>query len=164
MNNYRNKRQDDFSSRGNRDRASFNPNFGSDNRLKSRSPRYGKDSDERPLFDRAERGGNRYKQGGRPFRDFDNNRAGGDNAPKGRFGGGFKPRFNSEARQDGVARATPHSVRTGAVMQETMVPTSVAHMVADLQERLSMTPMQNIATRSVWRIRRPLLTPMHQYV
>ena len=101
MNNYRNKRQDDFSSRGNRDRASFNPNFGSDNRLKSRSPRYGKDSDERPQFDRAERGGNRYKQGGRPFRDFDNNRAGGDNAPKGRFGGGFKPRFNSEARQDG---------------------------------------------------------------
>lgn len=112
MNNYRNKRQDDFSSRGNRDRASFNPNFGSDNRLKSRS-RFNRDGDERPQFDRAERGGDRYRQANRSNRDFDNNRAGGDRAPKARYGGGYRSRFNDDFRQGGDAAPRQGGYRSG---------------------------------------------------
>lgn len=53
MSNYRDKRQDGFSSRGNRERASFNPNFGSDNKLKSR-PRFNRGSDDRPQYSRVD--------------------------------------------------------------------------------------------------------------
>ena len=53
MSNYRDKRQDGFSSRGNRERASFNPNFGSDNKLKSR-PRFNRGGDDRPQYSRVD--------------------------------------------------------------------------------------------------------------
>ena len=93
MSNYRDKRQDGYSSRGNRERASFNPNFGSDNRLKrsrfDRSPEEGSTQYERP-----ERGGRTYGRGGR---DFNAARSGEDRG--GRSGGGFKPRYNREASQ-----------------------------------------------------------------
>ena len=46
MSNYRDRSSDNFSPRGNRGRASYNPNFDGDNRLKGR-PRFNK-SDDRP--------------------------------------------------------------------------------------------------------------------
>ena len=95
MNNNRDKRQDGFSSRGNRERASFNPNFGSDNRLKQRS-RFNRNPDEAPQYGRTDRaGGNRTY--GRGNRDFDGARQGEDRGN--RFGGGFKPRYNRDADQ-----------------------------------------------------------------
>jgi 23S rRNA pseudouridine2605 synthase len=95
MNNNRDKRQDGFSSRGNRERASFNPNFGSDNRLKQR-PRFNRNPDEAPQYGRTDRaGGNRTY--GRGNRDFDGARQGEDRGN--RFGGGFKPRYNRDADQ-----------------------------------------------------------------
>ena len=95
MSNYRDKRQDGFSSRGNRERASFNPNFGSDNRLKQR-PRFNRNSDEAPQYERSDRGnGNRAY--GRGNRDFDGVRSGEERGN--RYGGGFKPRYNRDATQ-----------------------------------------------------------------
>lgn len=90
MDNYKEKRNDGFSPR--RERSSFNPNFGSDNRLKPRS-RFTKQGDGRPQYARVERfdsdnGGEygRYKSYNRKNnRSFDgergvrNNRYGGDN-------------------------------------------------------------------------------------
>jgi hypothetical protein len=77
MSNYKDRRSENFSPRGNRERASFNPNFNGDNRLKQR-PRFNKSSDERPQFERAGFNGGaaqgrykRYNAGG-----FDNNRYG----------------------------------------------------------------------------------------
>lgn len=101
MSNYRDKRQDDFAPRNNRERSSFNPNFGSDNRLKSR-PRFNRNSDERPQFERSDRNGGfgRQKPYGRNGRDFDNNRFDSERSTKGRFGGDYKPRFETE-RQSG---------------------------------------------------------------
>lgn len=89
MNNYRGKNQDGSSSFGNRERASYNPNFGSDNRVKRR-PRFRRDSEERPQFERVGRSGdfnggynrfNNYESAGKP----DNRRSGGARTP---FGNG----------------------------------------------------------------------------
>ncbi len=99
MSNYRNKRQDDFSFRGNRERASFNPNFGNDNKLKSR-PRFNKNSDGRPQYEKVERGNSeRYSFQGRPNREFNNNRFDNERG-YGNRAGGYKPRFNSEQQYD----------------------------------------------------------------
>ena len=97
MSNYREKRQGDFAPRGNRARSSFNPNFGSDNKLKSR-PRFNKNSDERPQFARAERNDNndRFGSYNRSGRDFDNSRFDNERGGRTRFGGDFKPRYNAE--------------------------------------------------------------------
>ena len=95
MSNYRDKRQDGFSSRGNRERASFNPNFGNDNRLKQR-PRTGRNSDERAQFERTERGGN-YRSYGRANRDFNGGYSGEERG--GRYSGTPRPRFNKENAQ-----------------------------------------------------------------
>ena len=99
MSNYRNKRQDDFSFRGNRERASFNPNFGNDNKLKSR-PRFNKNSDGRPQYEKVERGNSeRYSFQGRSNREFNNNRFDNERG-YGNRAGGYKPRFNSEQQYD----------------------------------------------------------------
>ncbi len=78
MNNYKDKRNDGFSPR--RERASFNPNFGSDNKPKSR-PRFTKQTEGRPQYARVERRDNensgeygRYKSYNRNNRSFDGNR------------------------------------------------------------------------------------------
>ena len=102
MSNYKDRRPNSFASGGNRERTSFNPNFSSDNRLKQR-PRFNKNTDERPRFERAgvgegyatERYNNKYERGGR---GFDKNRFGEEKGGKPRFGGEFKPRYNSEQR------------------------------------------------------------------
>lgn len=97
MSNYRDKRQDGFSSRGNKERASFNPNFGSDNKLRQR-PRFNRNQDEAPQYERVDRrGGNRAY--GRGNRDFDTARQGEERGN--RYGGGFKPRYNGDAYQGG---------------------------------------------------------------
>ncbi len=93
MSNYRDKRQDGSSSRGNRDRASFNPNFGSDNRLKR--SRFDRSSDEGAQYERADRG-NGSRTYGRGSRDF-GARSGEERGN--RYGGGFRPRYNRDASQ-----------------------------------------------------------------
>ena len=102
MSNYKDRRPNGFVSGGNRERTSFNPNFSSDNRLKQR-PRFNKNADERPRFERAgagegyatERYNNKYERGGR---SFDKNRFGEDKGGKPHVGGEFKPRYKSEQR------------------------------------------------------------------
>lgn len=95
MDNYRDKRQDGNASRGNRERVSFNPNFGNDNKLRQR-PRFNRNSDERPQFERTGRNGG-YKSYNRSNRDFDNPRQGEERVN--RFAAGFKPRYNKDFSQ-----------------------------------------------------------------
>ena len=107
MNNYRDKRQDG-ASRGNRERASFNPNFGGDNRLKQR-PRFNRNSEERPQYARSgneseNRGGyGRYKSYDRSGRDFDGNRFGGERGSYGRNAAPARP-FGNDARPGGFRK------------------------------------------------------------
>lgn len=100
MDNFKERRSDNNSRGGKRERTSFNPNFGNDNRL-NRS-RYNK-NDSRPQFARSERrnseqGGEfgRYKSYNRAGRDFDGERP-------------ARPRYGAEnrgnrysAQQDGA--------------------------------------------------------------
>lgn len=105
MSNYRDKRQDDFSPRGRSERNSFNPNFGSDNRLKSR-PRFNRNSDERPQYERVERSNNGgYRQNNRFNRDFDNNRFDGDSRPRNRYNGNSYQGADKDNRRGGYRGA-----------------------------------------------------------
>ena len=100
MSNFREKRQDEFSSRGKRERTSFNPNFGSDNRVKRQ--RFNKSTDGRPQYERVDRenaGENRFRSYGRSARDFDGGR---NNERRGQ--GGFKPRYGERTPQQGAER------------------------------------------------------------
>lgn len=120
MSNYREKRQGDFTSRGNRERSSFNPNFGSDNRLKSR-PHFSRNSDERPQFARTDRNDSNsgYRSYNRSGRNIDNNRFDNERGARPRFGGEFKPRYN--AGQQGAER----NYRKGGFRGETQNTYSV---------------------------------------
>ncbi|MBR4967169.1 MAG: rRNA pseudouridine synthase [Bacteroidaceae bacterium] len=102
MNNYKDKFSDNPSPRGNRGRASFNPNFDGDNRLKSR-PRFNK-SDERPQYRRTNREDNnggefgsykQYKRYGNEnsFNRFDSERS--------NRGNDFEPRYGKDVQQVG---------------------------------------------------------------
>ncbi|MBR3977531.1 MAG: pseudouridine synthase [Bacteroidaceae bacterium] len=105
MSNYRDKRQDGFSPRGRSERSSFNPNFGSDNRLKSR-PRFNRNSDERPQYERVERSNNGgYRQNNRFNRDFDNNRFDGDSRPRNRYNGSSYQGADKDNRRGGYRGA-----------------------------------------------------------
>lgn len=105
MSNYRDKRQDGFSPRGRSERNSFNPNFGSDNRLKSR-PRFNRNSDERPQYERVERSNNGgYRQNNRFNRDFDNNRFDGDSRPRNRYNGNSYQGADKDNRRGGYRGA-----------------------------------------------------------
>ena len=105
MSNYRDKRQDGFSPRGRSERNSFNPNFGSDNRLKSR-PRFNRNSDERPQYERVERSNNGgYRQNSRFNRDFDNNRFDGDSRPRNRYNGNSYQGADKDNRRGGYRGA-----------------------------------------------------------
>ena len=100
MNNYRDKRQDGSSSRGNRERASFNPNFGSDNRVKRQ--RFNRNTDGRPQYERVEKesaGENRFRSYGRGTRDYEGGRFGNERR------GGFRPRYNENEQQGGERNA-----------------------------------------------------------
>ena len=109
MNNYRDKRQNAGGSRGKSERASFNPNFNSDNRLKR--SRFDRNNEERPQFGRPNRDGEaRGMFGKKPFdrngREFGNNRFGGDKPSFGRFGGESRavngePRFGGPRKNYG---------------------------------------------------------------
>lgn len=97
MSNFRDKRQDEFSSRGKRERASFNPNFGNDNRV--RRNRFDRNADGRPQYERAEQNGagdGRYRSYNRSTRDTDNGRY---NERRGQ--GGFRPRYGENSQQGG---------------------------------------------------------------
>ncbi len=91
MDNFRERRSDNNTRGGRRERKSFNPNFNGENRVNTRS-RYGAPSEGRPQFARTERRGNfeqggefgRYKSYNKPGRSFDSENNGG-RAP---FGGG----------------------------------------------------------------------------
>ena len=95
MDNFKERRSDRNSGGGRRERASFNPNFNSENRFNSSRPRYNKQNEGRPQYGRVERRDNeqgggefgRYKSYNRGGRDFDNNRP------------SYKPRFNQGAQQ-----------------------------------------------------------------
>lgn len=86
MNNYRGKSQDGNSPRGNRERASYNPNFGSDNKLRQR-PRFKRDAEERPQFVRVGRSGD-SRGGNNRFNSYER---GGYNPENSRFGGERNP-------------------------------------------------------------------------
>ena len=92
MNNYKDKFSDGASPRGNRGRASYNPNFDGENRLRGGRPRFN-GGDERPQYRRTNREDNgefgSYRQqkrygSERGYNRFDNDRAnrGGDNEPR----------------------------------------------------------------------------------
>ena len=53
MSYYKDRPSGESAPRGKRERASYNPNFGSDNRLKSR-PRFNRNGDERPQYQRTD--------------------------------------------------------------------------------------------------------------
>ena len=103
MNNYKDKSSDGYSPRGNRGRASFNPNFDGENRLKGGRPRFNK-SEERPQYKRYNREDNnggefgsfkQYKRYGndRGFNRFDGERAN-RNADA-------EPRYGNDVQQAG---------------------------------------------------------------
>jgi 23S rRNA pseudouridine2605 synthase len=115
MNNYRDKRQNAGAPRRNTERASFNPNFSGDNKLKRRS-RFDGNYDERPQFGRANRDGEARGMYGKnkPFerggRDFGSNRFGSEKPSFGRYNGEsreanneFRPRKNYNRFSNGVA-------------------------------------------------------------
>ena len=96
MSNYREKRQEGFTPRGNRERASFNPNFNGENRLKQRS-RNNWDSDERP-YARNNRensnGGYGRRKSFEQNNEFEGNRYGNSRGSYGRTNGEFKKENN----------------------------------------------------------------------
>ena len=101
MNNFRDKRQNGGAARRNSERASFNPNFNSDNKLKQR-PRFDRNSEERPQYGRANRDGESRgmygrKQFERGGREFGNSRFGGEKPSFGRYGNESRM-ANSESR------------------------------------------------------------------
>ena len=107
MNNFRDKRNSGGAPRGNGERASFNPNFGNDNKLKRR-PRFNGNGEERPQFGRANRDGEfRANYGNRrPYdrnsRDFDTNRSGNERNSYGRYGA--ETRYSSGETRTGGFR------------------------------------------------------------
>ncbi len=96
MNDFRNKRNNGGAPRGNGERASFNPNFGSDNRLKRR-PHFNANGEERPQYGRTNRDGEARANFGnrrsydRNARDFDGNRFGGERGSYNRYAGESRP-------------------------------------------------------------------------
>ena len=112
MDNFKERRSDGNSRGGRRERASFNPNFNSDNRLNSRRFNNNR-NEERPQYGRPERRGyeqggdfGRYKQGGRG-RDFDNNR------PAGNWSRFNNNNGSSQAGEERTYRAGGNSYRQG---------------------------------------------------
>ena len=100
MNNFREKRQNAGGSRGKSDRASFNPNFNSDNRLKR--SRFDRNNEERSQYGRANRDGEaRGMYGKKSFdrngREFGNSRFGGEKPSFGRYGNETR-NVNGESR------------------------------------------------------------------
>ena len=102
MNNYKDKFSDNPPPRGNRGRASFNPNFDGDNRLKGR-PRFNK-SEERPQYNRYNREDNNggefgsYKQYKRYGNEKSFNRFDGERANRNTDS---EPRYGNEVQQFG---------------------------------------------------------------
>ncbi len=102
MNNYKDRFSDNPSPRGNRGRASFNPNFDGENRLKGR-PRFNK-SDERPQYKRTAREDNNggefgsYKQYKRYNNEKSYNRFDGERANR---NADFEPRYGNDVQQVG---------------------------------------------------------------
>ena len=100
MNNNKDRFSDGSSNRGNRGRASYNPNFDGENRLRGGRPRFN-GGDERPQYRRSNREDNgefgSYRQqkrygNERSYNRFDNERANrGDN----------EPRYGSEVQHTG---------------------------------------------------------------
>ena len=105
MNNFRDKRQNGGGARRNPERASFNPNFNSDNKLKQR-PRFDRNSEERPQYGRASRDGEtrgaygRNRSFDRNGRDYGNSRFGSEKPSFGRCGNESRT-ANSESRFGG---------------------------------------------------------------
>ena len=109
MNNYRDKRQNAGGSRGKSERASFNPNFNSDNRLKR--SRFDRNNEERSQYGRPSRDGEaRGMFGKKPFerngREFGNSRFGSEKPSFVRFGGESRatsgePRFGGPRKSYG---------------------------------------------------------------
>lgn len=103
MNNYKDKFSEGSSPRGNRGRASFNPNFDGDNRLKGGRSRFNK-SEERPQYKRTNRedsnGGDfgSYKQYKRYGNEKSYNRFDGERANR---NADLEPRYGNDVQQMG---------------------------------------------------------------
>ena len=122
MNNYKDRFSDNPSPRGNnRGRASYNPNFDGDNRLKGR-PRFNK-SDERPQYRRPNHEENNggefgsYKQyrrqgGERNFNRFDSDRNNRSNDFEPRYGGEVRG-YNKGSNRGGYNAANGSNGSTG---------------------------------------------------
>ena len=96
MNNFRDRRPNGGGSRGKSERASFNPNFSVDNKLKRR---FNGNSEERPQYGRASRDGEartgytNRRSYDRNARDFEGNRFGGERGSYGRYANDSKPSY-----------------------------------------------------------------------
>ena len=116
MSNYRDRSSDNSSPRGNRGRASYNPNFDGDNKLKGR-PRFNK-SEDRPQYKRVNREDNnggeygRGRQGRRYGNEAGNgfNRFGGE---RGGRAGDFEPRYGNDVQHQGRDGAPRGNSRGG---------------------------------------------------
>ena len=109
MNNYRDKKQDGFNPRGNRGRASFNPNFNNDNKLKQR-PRFNRNGNEQPQYgynDRNEESAGTFgrynKSQERGTRNFNRSRYGAEGRDFNRFEGDSRPRQGSYSKRPNAA-------------------------------------------------------------
>lgn len=105
MSNYKDRFSDTPSPRGNRGRASFNPNFDGDNRLKSR-PRFNR-SEERPQYSKVNREDNNgadfgsYKQYKRYNSGYASNRFSGERGSRNNPGHDIEPRYGNDVQQVG---------------------------------------------------------------
>lgn len=102
MNNYKDRPSGGSAPRGKRERVSFNPNFGSDNKLKSR-PRFNRNNDERPQYARADVFGDGdfgrpRQQSAYKGRGYDNGRSSQERNFQGGQDNGKWGRYNSDNR------------------------------------------------------------------
>ena len=102
MSNYKDRPSGDSASRGKRDRASFNPNFGSDNKLKSR-PRFNRSTNERPQYARVDSFddgdfGRPRQQSGYKSRGYENGRPGNERNFQTGQGGNRWGRYASDSK------------------------------------------------------------------
>ena len=99
MSNYKDRYSDGASPRGNRGRASFNPNFSGDNKLKGR-PRF--NNDERPQRGRADRNNDGAEFGSyKAYKRYNQEQGNRFEQGNSRFGGDFEPRYGNEVPRYG---------------------------------------------------------------
>ncbi len=147
MDNFRERRSDNNSRGGKRERKSFNPNFNSENRVNNRS-RYGNQAEGRPQSARIERRGTfeqgsgygRYKSHNRVPRDFETegtsrpnfggnrhissqqgNYRGASNGSYGTYGGEQRPAYGNRGTRKAYDPNAKYSAKKRVVYKEAAI-------------------------------------------